>query len=38
MENQKLNQVSEIKLTYRPQIRPQERPRVSTSNSDEGVI
>lgn len=38
MENQALNQVSEITLTYRPQIRPQERPKVTTSKEAYDIL
>jgi DNA repair protein RadC len=38
MENQTLNQVSEITLTYRPQIRPQERPKVITSKEAYDIL
>ena len=38
MENQTLYQVSEITLNYKPKIRPQERPRVSSSNSEKELF
>jgi len=38
MENQTLNQVAEISLTYTPQIRPMDRPQVFTANEAYQVL
>ena len=38
MENQTLNHVAEISLTYRPQIRPQDRPKISSAKEAYEVL